>query len=198
MFDSLTALENFFAVCAILGGTGFVVWLVLNLIGIGSEVSADADAHIDVGHVDGSTDLSFKILSFHGITGFLMMFGLIGLAMSKSNTGNPLAILGAVGAGVGSVWVITMIFNAAKRLQSSGTIDMRDTEGQPGLVYLTIPKEGTGKVQVTVRTKMMELNAVAEDGGEIRTGERIRVIRYVSGNTVSVEKATPEKGKDAS
>ncbi len=57
---------------------------------------------------------------------------------------------------------------------------------QEGSVYLTIPAEGTGKIQITVRGSLGIYNAVSERKEEIKTGSRVLVDRVVSGNVLVV------------
>ena len=79
------------------------------------------------------------------------------------------------------------IFQMAGSLQSSGTIDLNNAVGQEGHVYLTIHPGQTGKVQITVQDRLMVLNAIAEGNEEIKTGQRVWVVR-VSAGTLIVEK----------
>ncbi len=197
MFESLTALENVYAGCAILGGSGFGIWMILQLFGVASEVSADVDAGVDFDGVDSSSDLSFKLVSFQGITAFFLMFGLVGLALSRGDSGMLASMLGALAAGFAAVFVMAKIFQFARKLHSSGTITMEDTIGGKGIVYLTIPEGGQGKVQITTAQKrFMELNAVSEDGDAIETGVQIHVVKYISGSTVSVKRTLSDEGEE--
>jgi membrane-bound ClpP family serine protease len=141
----------------------------------------------DAGHPD--ADASFKLLSFQGLTAFFMMFGLVGLALlNQSKVGEGLAILGALIAGMITVWVVSKIFSVARRFQSSGTIDNTKAIGEEGTVYLNIPAEGTGKVQVVVQNHLRIFDAVSDLKEEIKTGERVMVTRVVSGNVMVVQK----------
>lgn len=206
----LSGFEMVFAACALLGGGLFVVRLVLFFIGGFGE--ADADAGVDVGDVDvgdldagdvdvgdldaGEADVgdtleavaSFKLMTLQGLTAFLMMFGLVGLALLKSDTGKIVATLGAGAAGAVTLVIVGKVFSSLLALQSSGTLDMRNAAGQEGTVYLRIPADGTGKVQVTVQEKLMVLNAVSESKEEMKTGDRVKVVRVIGGRTLSVEK----------
>ena len=82
-----SSLEKFFAVCAAVGGLLFVIRLILQFVGGDSDAGdmdfdADFDVDVDAPDVgdgadfDSDTDLSFKALSFQGITAFAMMFGI--------------------------------------------------------------------------------------------------------------------------
>jgi membrane protein implicated in regulation of membrane protease activity len=184
----LKGLEIFFLISAITGGALFVVRFVIQLIG-GSD--ADTDTDIDVGHGDvmhPDADISFKLLTLQGLTAFFMMFGLVGFALLRENrAGNGVALTGAVAAGLGTVWIIGRIFTSVKKLQSSGTLDNAEAVGEQGSVYLTIRAKGAGKVQITMKNRLREFDAVSKTGDEIKTGERIRVVA-VNASTLVVEK----------
>jgi membrane protein implicated in regulation of membrane protease activity len=117
-----------------------------------------------------------------------MMFGLVGLAISESTDWKSLAVVGALAAGLGTVWVLDRTFRLMKGLQSSGNLSTDLAVGKEGSVYLTVPSEGAGKVQVAVDGRLREFSAVSERKQEIKTGERIRVVRVVDGGTLSVER----------
>jgi membrane protein implicated in regulation of membrane protease activity len=142
---------------------------------------------IDSDHAD--SDTSFKAISLQGITAFFMMFGLVGLALSRqSGFGPTLSIFGAVIGGGFSVWVIGKIFSSMGRLQSEGTLDVWNAIGREGSVYLTIPPTGKGIVQINVQDTLRELSAVSSDKTEIKTGERVVVVDITGGSTLVVNK----------
>ncbi len=190
-FSTLNGLEIFFLVCAVTGGSLFLIKLILQLAG-GDHGFDHGDG--DIGHGDASTDshadsdASFKVFSLHGITSFFMMFGLVGFAFYReSHVGAIPSIAGAFAAGSATVWVIAKLFSAMYGLQSSGTLDITSAVGSEGTVYLTIPANGAGAVMVGVKNRTREFNAVAQDKQEIKSGERIRVV-WVNGNILVVEK----------
>ena len=186
----MSGLELFFLICAVIGGGLFVVRFVLQLVGgHGADVNTDIDVgHADVDHVD--ADVSFRLLTLQGLTAFFMMFGLVGFALLRENRVNSgIALFGALAAGLGTVWLIGRIFASVKKLQSSGTIDNAGAVGEKGAVYLTIREHGRGKVQVSLKGRMREFEAVAKDGAEIKTGERI-IVTEVDGSVLVVEKYT--------
>jgi membrane protein implicated in regulation of membrane protease activity len=218
---SMSGLEKLFLACALFGGILFVIRMVLLFIGgsadidtdvdiggdvdfggdvdIDMEVDVDVDADVgveaDVG--DGEVALqdstaSFRLLTFQGLTGFFMMFGLVGLALTRqTKVSEPWAIVGAFIWGLLTLWVIAKMFQFMKSLQSSGTIDMRNAVGQEGTVYLTIPAGGTGKAQVAIQDRLRVLDAVTQDGEKLKTGEPIRVVRVKGDNVLIVERAEP-------
>ncbi|MBN2511570.1 MAG: NfeD family protein [Sedimentisphaerales bacterium] len=195
ILSAITGLELVFVLCAILGGGLFVVRLILMFLGGGhGDTDATAVDYPDAGGADfhhdmsDSSDLSFKSLSLQGLTAFFMMFGLVGWAMLRqSKLPAGISLIGAAAAGAGTVWLVKQIFRWAGALQSSGTLNLHNAVGCEGTVYLTIKPGQTGKVQVTVQGRLMELDARSESDQEIKTGEPIRVV-HISNNILIVEK----------
>jgi membrane protein implicated in regulation of membrane protease activity len=188
-FSHYSAMEIFFIICAIVGGFFVIVKFVMQFIGLDSDSGHDlnVDSHnIDAHHSD--SDVGFHVLSLHGITSFLMMFGLVGLAMYRqSSMGITMSLLGAVIAGCASVWIIGKVFMLASKMKSSGTISIDNTVGTQGKVYMHIPEKGSGRVLVTVNNSLREYDATSNNGMAIDTGTPIRVV-WVDGNLLVVEK----------
>jgi membrane protein implicated in regulation of membrane protease activity len=188
MFSDYNGVEILFLICAIVGGFFVVVKFIMQFMGM------DHDAHTEIGmghDIDGhhaDSDLGFKMLSLHGITSFLMMFGLVGLAFYRqSSVGILISMLGASVAGLASVWVIGKLFFLAAKLKSSGTIAIDSTVGAQGKVYMAIPENSTGRVLIKVHNSLREYDAVSNDSKAINTGIPIRVV-WVDGNVLVVEK----------
>jgi membrane protein implicated in regulation of membrane protease activity len=168
--DSFDGMEVFFLICAVIGGFFVVTKLILQF------VSGGADADSGLQHTD--SDVGFTILSLHGLSTFLMMFGLVGLALYRQNEASfALALAGSTLAGLAAVWLIGKLFQGAARLQSSGNLPTRAALGSTGTVYLTIPENGTGRVNINLRGHLREFDAVAEDGAKIPTGTAIKVVQ---------------------
>ncbi len=201
--SDVTALERVFIVCAALGGCLFVVRMLLMFISGMGHGDVTGTGHGDVGgaghdgsvgggtaHHGGSSDsdVSFRALSFQGLTAFFMMFGLVGWAMIReSRYSAPISALAAAGAGLGTVWLLKFLFESAGKLQSSGTLNMNNAVGREGTVYLTIRPGQVGKVQIAVQNAMETLDATTEQSDEIKTGQRVKVVK-LSARLLVVEK----------
>lgn len=186
-YASLNGLERFFALCAAIGGVTLLIRIVLMLIGADGSDSVDTDvASADV-DISDAADAGFRIISLQGLTGFFMMFGLVGLALSRqSEVSQPIAAGGGIAAGLLSMVVISWIFNAMTKLQSDGTLNIKSAVGQRGTVYLTIkPKQG-GKVSITIQGRLCVLNAITDGDEPIPTGEMVEVVRVTSSNVLVV------------
>ncbi len=191
--NSLNGLEKVFAACAVIGGTLFIIRLVLQFMGLhGHDAGTDIDTSaMDAGHDPGlaDSDISFKLLSLQGITAFLLMFGLVGLAMSKQTGANAFwSIVVAAAAASVTVWLMARFFAWMTRLQSSGNINPNQTVGLQGTVYLNIPADGTGQVEVVVQNRMRIYDASSADKTPLKTGDKIRVKSVVAGSILVVEK----------
>jgi membrane protein implicated in regulation of membrane protease activity len=189
LFSQFNGVEVFFLICAVIGGLFVFFRLITQFLGLGHEDHGDfsTDGHnIDGHHPD--SDIGFKILSLHGLTSFLMMFGLVGLALFReTQIGIFFSMIAAIISGLASVWVIKKMFSAFGKLQSSGTIQVDQTVGAQGNVYLTIPRGGMGRVLINVKNSLREYDATAADEMEIPTDTPIRVV-WVDGKVLVVEK----------
>jgi hypothetical protein len=195
MFD-LTWIEIIYWASTIIGGTLFILRAAMMLIGgfgdgaidtdFGGDVSGDFDTGVTGDHAD--ADVSFKLISIQGMTSFFMMFGLVGLALLKANVPVFLTVVGGIIAGFITVGITGLVFTQMKRLQTEGTIDIQNTIGTEGSVYLTIPKNGTGQVQLIAQGSLKIFDAVSNNKNAIATGENVRVTGVASGTTLIVEK----------
>jgi membrane protein implicated in regulation of membrane protease activity len=188
----LTVIEVIYWASTIIGGTLFILRLGMMLFGGGLEgdggdVSGDT-GDLDISSDQADADVSFKLLSVQGLTSFFMMFGLVGLALLRAGLHVLITIAGGAAAGLVTVAVTGLIFSQMKRLQTEGTIRIQSTVGSEGTVYLTIPKNGTGQVQIIAQGSLKIFDAVSSNKSQIATGQKVRVTGVAGGNTLIVEK----------
>ena len=168
-------MEIVFLGCAVVGGGFFLLRSIAMLIGLGGD---DYGLDTDVSDVHGEPVASFKMVTIHGLTAFLFMFGLVGYTLLRNDhTSLWFASLAAMGAGVLTMALIAKIFHASRKLSSDGTIHLKDAVGQSASVYLTIRPGSVGKVQVTVRDALKVFDARAKDATmEIKTGDAVKIL----------------------
>ena len=197
----LNFLEKIYLVCAILGGGFFILRTILMFAGFGdTDTDVDMDStnpdhggnHIedfdqgDHGH-QGDVDGGLKLLTIQGITAFIMMFGLTGFAFSRSSFfGTIVTSIISLVVGLFGMWLIAKGFALMRSLQSTGTMRIYDAMGEEGTVYLTIPADGVGKIQIVVSGRLMVMDAVSQDKVELKTGARVCVSEITSGGMLAV------------
>ncbi|WP_147821280.1 NfeD family protein [Salidesulfovibrio onnuriiensis] len=185
----LNGLDIFFLICALVGGIPILIRFLMLFMGVdfAGDDMLDADFESGDGGDGFDPDASLRFISLHGLTSFLMMFGLVGYALYRqSQVGAAYSLIGGTVAGFVSFWVIAKIFKLIAGLQSSGTLEISTTLGCEGQVYLTIPPNDTGQVTVQVDNRLREFSAASETNEEIKTGTRIQVVR-ISGNILIVK-----------
>ncbi len=155
------------------------------------DFHADGDAYFDADH--GDTDLSFKFISLQGLTAFFMMFGLVGLALVQAEIATLLTIAGGTIAGAFTVWLLGRIFVFMLRLQSEGTLQIKNAIGVGGTVYLNIPAGGSGQVRAVVQGGLKIFDAVSADKKAIKTGKSVKVVDVTGDNTLIVELDQPQQ-----
>ena len=188
----LTWVEIIYWASTIIGGTLFVLRLVTmflggDLTGDGLDTDLDAGGH-EVSGDQAASDTNFNLLSLQGLTSFFLMFGLVGLTLLKAGQPVWVTVIGGVAAGLVTVFLTGLIFTQMKRLQAEGTINIRNAIGQDGSVYLSIPQNGTGQVQVIVQGSLKIFDAVSKGNSMLATGEKVHVVGVERGNTLVVEK----------
>ncbi|MBM4427611.1 MAG: hypothetical protein FJ031_10260 [Chloroflexi bacterium] len=188
----LSWIEIIYWVFTIIGGTLFILRTLLMFIGDGFsddalDAALDASGNELSGNHSADGDASFKLLSLQGLTAFFMMFGLVGLSLLRTSLPTAVSVIGGTAAGLITFWVLSLIFSQMKRLQSEGTIQIQNTVGSEGSVYLTIPPHSTGQVQIVAQGSLKIFDATSKSKNALPTGEKIRVTA-VDGNMLVVEK----------
>jgi membrane protein implicated in regulation of membrane protease activity len=149
----------------------------------------DVDGHDqDAGHGDGSA--IFRMLSFRALVAASTFFGWSGLAATESGLSTMRAVSVAFGAGLLSMYLVAWFMHALTKLHAEGNVQIGQTIGANGTVYLSIPgkREGVGKVHVNVQQRTMEYNAVTADD-KLPTGMPIVVVGVVDSETLEVRPA---------
>jgi membrane-bound ClpP family serine protease len=92
------------------------------------------------------------------------------------------------------VWLLAQMFRCASKLQCDGTIRVRRALGAGATVYLRIPAQGTGQIQVEIDGRLHIRDAVSGGGEEIKTGEQVTVVWVQDNGILVVEKDNRDAG----
>jgi hypothetical protein len=188
-------MESVFFYCAVVGGTVLVLQTVLIVLGLGhtdTDFAVDhdpgdvLDTSGDHGHGHAG-DAFFKILSFKTLVAFVTFFGLGGLACLNSGLKTTSSLAAAIAVGLAALWLVAWLMAALAKLQSTGTLDLRNAVGASAKVYLRIPAKhaAPGKVTVLVQGRSIECKATTS-GEEIPTGSAVRVVGLIGPDTLEV------------
>ncbi|MDC0056074.1 hypothetical protein OAJ94_03375 [Deltaproteobacteria bacterium] len=179
----VTGLDLLFASAALIGGILFIAWFFLLMMGgLAGGILDGVGLDVDMG-----ADLSFKAFTFQGIIAFILMFGLVGLALSRSDQGDMMALFAGTVAGGASMWSMGKLFQAFHSVQSSGNMDIQNAIGQDATVYMRIKPGEVGQIQVTIQGAMRTLDAIASDSSlYMKTGATVTVDKIVAGRMVVI------------
>jgi len=212
-------MEQFYQLCAILGGTIFLGQFVLSLLGLTGDHELASDSggdHFDGGgdHADGAghdaggdshhgsaaghesaNSWFVRVLSVRTVVAGLTFFGLGGLTANASGA-KPLGSLTvAAVCGLAALYIVGWAIRMLMHLRSDGTVRIENTVGQAAVVYLTIPghRAGKGKITVTVQSRTMEYEAETEHE-TLPTGALVQIAAVSGPETVEVVPA-PEPAR---
>ncbi|HIF46542.1 MAG TPA: hypothetical protein EYQ73_07135 [Candidatus Poseidoniales archaeon] len=181
---TISGVDILFFALALIGTILFLIYFVLMMVGGFAEGIVEGVFDVDIDMMD--ADSSFQAMTFQGLVTFMMMFGLIGLSISRSGQGVFLALLGASLAGAGSMMLVAKVFEMIRGLESDGTVDRQNAIGASGTVYMRIKPGGIGQVQVEYQNALRTQDAAAEDDEiELKTGTFVEVVSVVA-NTLIV------------
>jgi membrane protein implicated in regulation of membrane protease activity len=193
-YFQFTGIQVVFAHCVLIGGILFIVRLILLFLGMGdhgidhSSLDPTDIDHSDVDHNHANSDAAFKLLSFQGMMAFLLVFGLIGLAASKSSKmSDAFSCIIACFAGLLMVWLLNKMFKMFSRLQHAGNINLANAVGQVATVYLTISPDQAGQVTVPIQGRMMTVSAIPFETTTFPTGTQVHVRAIVGNGMLVVE-----------
>lgn len=171
-FNNFISNDYLFWSCALLGSGLFIIQFLLNFLG--------SDGQDEFGLVQ------FKWLSKQALTGFLVMFGWIGLTCRKEFDLSGLSSIAiALLGGIVAFLMIGLIFKGALKLRSSGTVfRIEDIIGKEATIYQRIPKNGIGKISVMHDNFTYEVDAKANE--DLASFTLVHIIKKENANTVLV------------
>lgn len=182
--ESLSPLLKTFWFIAIPTTLIFIFQTIMTFIGVDSGDGLDADFN---GDFDGA-DAPFQLFSLRNLVNFLLGFSWTGITFQHVIPNEALLITIAFLIGVAFLVVFFLVIRQVKRLAEDNSFQMTEVTGKPAEVYLRIPgnKAGKGKVLVSVKGSMRELDAMTESPEVITTGSVVRIAR-VENNILIVE-----------
>ena len=188
LFNSLEPLQKFFWTIACCASLVFIIQTIMTFIGLGT------DADVDAGPMDGSVDsiedgaLS-GVFSFRNLVNFLLGYGWAGVLLFDDIEKRWLLQLVAIAVGLLFVLAFVFMFRQVMKLSHDGSFKMSETVGLKADVYLRIPaaRSGRGKVQVSVKGSIHEIDAVTDNDAEIPTGGQAEIVEVLGDDLLLVK-----------
>jgi len=188
LFNSLEPLQKFFWVIACVASLVFIIQTIMTFVGLGT------DTDVDAGPMDGSIDsvedgaLS-GVFSFRNLINFLLGYGWAGALLYGSIEQGWLLQIVAIAVGLLFVLAFVFMFRQVMKLSHDGSFKMQEAVGLKADVYLRIPaaRSGRGKVQVSVKGSVHEIDAMTDNTEEIATGGQVKIMKVLGDDLLLVE-----------
>ena len=188
LFNSLEPLLKFFWAIACAASLVFIIQTIMTFVGLGT------DTDVDAGPMDGSVDsvedgaLS-GVFSFRNLINFLLGYGWAGVLLFDSIDKRWLLQIVAIAVGLLFVLAFVFMFRQVMKLSHDGSFKMTEAVGLKADVYLRIPaaRSGRGKVQVSVKGSVHEIDAVTDNDAEIPTGGQVEIVEVLGDDLLLVK-----------
>ena len=183
-FNELSTFESIYWVVAAVSSLIFIVLLFLTLIGGDVDEMGDVDAEIDA-----DTGIDFQLFSFKNLVGFFTLFGWTGIACIQNDASVGLTIIVSVVCGLLMMFSMAALFYYLAKLQSSGTLQLKNALNAVGEVYLTIgaKRSNIGKVQIQVQGTLREMEALTDEEEDLKHGNVVKVVDFTPNGILIVK-----------
>lgn len=176
--------SQIFAIIAIPSTLVLIVQTIMLFFGFGDNDVDTGDVDIDAEGSDG-----MALFSIRGIMGMAAVGGWSGVVMREAGLEVWLTVILALVFGFLALVGIAYIMKLTSKLQASGNIDLGRAIGRVGTVYIPIPPsmQGTGKINITLQERFLEVTAMTNADRKIATGESVRIVATDENSVVVVE-----------
>ncbi|WP_372753081.1 hypothetical protein [Labilibaculum sp.] len=164
----------------------FLIQIVLTFIGGDfDDVSAEGDADLAI---EGDVGIDFQFISLKNMIAFFAVFGWTGIICMDMGLSAGVSTLIATLAGLLMMLIMASILYFMGKLIEEGTLNINNSIGKTGNVYLTVPanRKGMGKVQIEVQG-LQTLDAITDNDSDISTGSLIQVVEVLNDQILVVK-----------
>jgi len=162
----------------------FLIQTMMTFIGADGADGIDADFDGDLEHGDSH----FQIFSFRNLINFLLGFSWTGISFYYVIHPALLIVL-SLAVGALFIYMFFVIIRELQKLAEDNSFQYTETLNKTADVYLTIPenKSGKGKILVSVRGSVRELDAMTENTTKIASGSVVKIVNILNENILLVE-----------
>jgi hypothetical protein len=186
-FNELIKSGSFSWFCALTGSGMFFIQFIINIFSNTDQNNFDIADSTDSSN--GSEDArKIKWFSMQAITGFLMMFGWTALTCQHEFDLHHIPTIGiSTASGIFAAILIRFIYKYSKKLQSPGSCyKIDDAIGKEAYVYQAIPKDGIGKISISLQGFTHEIDAISHNSEELSSFTLVKIIEKNDAKTVVV------------
>ena len=147
-FAAFEPFEKVYWTIALFSSGIFIVLMILTIVGGEFDDTGDVDADID-----SDTGIDFQFLSFKNLVGFFTIFAWTGIACLNGGLSKGITLLISIVCGLIMMTIMASIFYYLGKLNSSGSLTIKNALNQVGEVYLTIGanRSRIGKVHINIQ-----------------------------------------------
>ncbi|HLW33427.1 MAG TPA: hypothetical protein VKX40_14285 [Aequorivita sp.] len=184
-FSAFEPFEKVYWSIALIASIIFIILIILTFVGGEFDDTGDVDADID-----SDTGIGFQFLSFKNLIGFFTIFGWTGIACLGEGLSKGLTIVISIVCGLLMMFVMASIFYYLGKLNSSGSLKIKNALNQVGEVYLTIGanRSRIGKVHIKIQGGVRELDALTDETSDLHQGDIITVTQITGTGILIVNK----------
>lgn len=204
-WESLNNLQQVMFIIATVATALMIILIIMMLIGMegGEAYDGDISGDVDAADIHGGdfhdggdvfNHESFfslgglKIVTVRGALAFFSIGGWVVYLMAESSPAWLAIIIGILSGAVAAV-LLAYIMKAIFSLESSGNLDYGTAIGKTAVVYIRIPKAGSGKgkVMFTHQGKMVEVDAITKEIEDILAKKEVTIVGLENDTTLIVE-----------
>lgn len=183
-FSELTSFEKFYWVITGVASLFFVFVIISTFLGGDTDDIGDADAEVDA-----DTGAGFQFFTLKNTVAFFAIFGWSGVSSINAGNSSAITIIISIIAGLIMMTLVALMMFYMRKLNDSGTLNMKNAMGAIGEVYTTIGagRSSIGKVQIKVQSSLRDLEALTDYEKDLTQGMVIKVTEVTSNGILIVE-----------
>jgi len=215
-WNALTLVQKIFYFIAVPSTAVLIFQTILTVIGIGNGSFDDTDVDFD-GAVDAEADFDgvdldadgdfdpdpdvdefhasgFRLFTIKGIVAFFAIFGWTGIVILAKGGSTLLASIVSLIAGSIALIGVAAALYAFSKMQSDGTLNIRNAVGHTGTVYIPIApdRKPGGKIQLILQDELRDLPAITDFHTAIPTGTSVVITAIGENDSLVVTPIAPK------
>ena len=192
-------LKDIYTVCVYISFVGILIFVFLKIkmirAGRGKDnldkniVQNNTPKILTLSQKELSRSLTVRYFSVFTISGFLFVFGFMGIQTLQNHITMKPSIVISILLGLTGLVIFALVEYAVDLMLKHDGIFSANTVGLEAIVYKDIKAKnaGSGKVRLTVNDKVIEFDAVTNSEVTLRKGAVVKITNSLSDTSVVVE-----------